>query len=529
MVFDLSKMLKPIVVRSSFLGTAEVDARKQSFYDWFRKARDQNRWINPDAFVRSLLAEQTSLRSTGRPPPQRQIESLTTRQLNAFAKAFIKAAGFLIAPRHIENAKGKLHRQRTPDPSLLERQPRESGSAQLFRLLTERDEEQRVIERQRAVELKKMIEGPCGWLRRIDPVGEQVEKLRREMLGPSVLGQLMGTPTIGAELTRLQAQTLAQAEEINRAIDRAAGVGHFYASATRQHELLATQLADRASMISQAKDALGSIMGVSGAADRFLKEEMTRQKVWGDSIRQFLNPGLSSGLLASMIGHQAHMSVSEAIEAAAGLSRGFRTTANLGLAGVAPRGAAAEVLRRYRADSLDHSDLFGDVMSGIQRFDADDFSDQELSEHLNKARSAARESDLADPMQAQMAFALIMLLLAVCQTILQLEAIELARSSATSAAVEAGTAEMKALRNDLRRQREQDRREWRDIRYVVDVTPLRVEPDRRSMPLLEVYPDQLLRILEVKGGWARVEVMSYGSGEPISGWINRSRLRGRPS
>lgn len=529
MVFDLSKALKPVVVRSSFLGTVEVEARKQSFYDWFRKARDQKRWVDPYAFVRSLLLEQTSLRSTGQPPGKKQIDSLTTRQLNAFANALVKAAGFLIAPRGMEDARGKLRQRQVADPSLVERRAGERASTHLFRLLMERDEEQRTIERERAAELKKIIEGPVNWLRRLDPMGDQIEKLRREVLGRSLLSQLTGASTVGTELTRLQAKSFAQAEEISRAVDRAAGVGTFYTSALRQRELLASQLADRTSIVSRARDTIGSIMGASSATDRFLQAEMTRQRMWGESIKQFLNPGLSHGLLASMMGAQQQMSVSDAIEAAAGLSRGFRTAANLGLAGIAPRGAASEVLRQYNADFRNHSHLFREVMTGIQRFDVENLCDEELSEGLNKARETARGIDLTDPAQVQMVLALITLLLMVYATILQQDAIEIARSSATSGDVAAATAEMKGLRDDLRRAREEDRIEWRDIRFVVDVTPLRAEPDRGSAALLEVYPDQLLRIREVKGSWARVEVIPYSTGEPASGWIDRRRLRASPT
>jgi hypothetical protein len=333
------------------------------------------------------------------------------------------------------------------------------------------------------------------------------------------MSQLSGAGTLLSEQARLQSLTRTRAEEISHAIDHAAGLGTFYTSAIRQRELLASQLADRGSMISRTRDAMGSMIGASGA----------RRVAWGDSIKQFLNPGISTGLLASMIGAQRGASVSDAIELAAGLSRGFRTTANVGLAGLGPRGAASEVLRNYRAEWLDHSDIFRDVMTGIEGLDADDLNDAELSEGVNKARRIAQGIDINDPAQAQTILSLIMLLLMVYAIILQQEAIDVAKLSATSADVATATAEMRGLRDDLTKAREEERREWREIRFIAKVTPLRAEADSRSMELLDIYPDQLLRVIEVNGAWARVEVIPYSSDRPVSGWINRTHLRASPN
>jgi hypothetical protein len=528
MAFDLSTLLKPIPVRSSFLGTVEVDARKQSFYDWFRQGRTQERWANPHAFVRSLLAEQACLKSTGEPPGVARIDALTPRQLNAIAKAFIKASGKQIVPRLIEDRGGKrLRARRDGEDYPLARQSGENESARLLRLLSDRDDESRARARQHAADLRKMLEGPAGMLRLVDPIGDQINKLRREMLGPSVLAEFTASGRATTLRAQLEAQTRSSAAQISRAIDTAILGRNLHTSAVRQYDYLASELAIRESEISRARSTLASVVGASSTADRFLQAEMAQRRAWGESVRQFLHPSLASGLLASVVGVQRNIAVSDAIEAAAGLSRGFMTAANLGLTGAAARGAAAAVLSQYRADPSYHSDLFRDVMRGIQLVDADELDDDRLAEGLSHAQRNTRRIDLTDPAQAALLLALISILLSVYQTVLQYEAMDAAKFSATSADVHSVQIEMKALRDDLRRDREERRREWRDVRYVIDATPLRAEPDGSSIALLTVYPDQLLRILEVKGRWARVEVISYSSGATESGWISRRRLRVR--
>lgn len=517
MAIDLTHLLRPVAVRTSFLGRVEVEARRQSFFDWFRKERDAGHWDDSLAFVRRLLAEQTFRR--GEPLHEAEIAVLTSRQLNAFAKAFIKAAGALLSSRYDRDGRRKGGRVGGDEANAQARRTGENESARLLRILTERDEAQRTFEKERLAQIRKMLSGPGEALGRLDPL----EKIRRDLVGPSILDEMRRSGAALREAQGLQHRTRSYAEEIGRVIDRNLLGLSPTASSLRQIGFLQSALSNRGSELSRAADKLLLGLGAFSAAKDFLEADRARQTAWGETVRKMLHPTLDEGLLASVLGFR-NVAAHRAIETAAELSLGFRTTANLGLAGAASPGAVAQVLSRYRAASALHSELFGDVLGGIERVDAADVAGEDLVEGLDRARRSARRIDLSDPAQASLALMLITLLVMVYQTLLQQDALEIARSSATSADIAAVTAEMHALRDELRKDREEARAEWRHIRYVREVSPLRAEASSGSMTLLHVYPDQPLRILAVDGAWARVEVLAYDTGKPVFGWVVRRRL-----
>jgi hypothetical protein len=395
----------------------------------------------------------------------------------------------------------------------------ETEGARLLRLLSDLDEERRTSARQQLADMRKMLECPADLFRRLDPIDDQLNKLRQQVLGPSTLAQMTAASLLREQQT---SRGLAYSRELSRAIDATILGRHTVTEALRQQDYLASQIA-AASNAGRANSVFG-LSGSSRLADNFLAR-IEQQTAWGESVRRFLQPSFASGLLASMIGVQHGIAASAAIEAAAGLSGGFMTAANLGLAGLSAPGAVAAILSEYRADPSRHSDLFRDVMRGIQLADAGELVEQDLSESLGEARRHVRGINLRDPAQLAVLIALITLLLMVLQTKLQYDGMEQGKSSATPADVQATQAEVRDLREDLRRRRADDQR----IRYVTGITLLRAAPDRAAPVLLRVYPDQVLRVIEAEGAWARVEVISYSSGATQSGWIARRNLRVQPA
>ena len=65
----------------------------------------------------------------------------------------------------------------------------------------------------------------------------------------------------------------------------------------------------------------------------------------------------------------------------------------------------------------------------------------------------------------------------------------------------------------------------RDARVVIQSAPLRMAPDAKAPVIRMVYPDDRVRVQEVKGSWALVEVFEYKSEATVTGWINRRMLR----
>jgi hypothetical protein len=65
----------------------------------------------------------------------------------------------------------------------------------------------------------------------------------------------------------------------------------------------------------------------------------------------------------------------------------------------------------------------------------------------------------------------------------------------------------------------------KDARVLNRTAPLRATPQPKGFILRQLYPDDRVRVLEVQGGWARVEVYGYSSENVIKGCVNRRALR----
>src|SRR6185437_15843406 len=71
----------------------------------------------------------------------------------------------------------------------------------------------------------------------------------------------------------------------------------------------------------------------------------------------------------------------------------------------------------------------------------------------------------------------------------------------------------------------QEHEKDRNLRVLVRSAPLRATPQAGGKFMRQLYPDDLVRVLDVKDGWAHVEVFQYNSEQLINGWINRRVLR----
>jgi hypothetical protein len=83
--------------------------------------------------------------------------------------------------------------------------------------------------------------------------------------------------------------------------------------------------------------------------------------------------------------------------------------------------------------------------------------------------------------------------------------------------------ELKKALAQFKQEHEKDR----NLRVLVRSAPLRMTPEADGKIMRQLYPDDLVRVLDVKDGWAQVEVFQYNSEQLINGWINRRVLRVR--
>jgi cell division protein FtsB len=89
-------------------------------------------------------------------------------------------------------------------------------------------------------------------------------------------------------------------------------------------------------------------------------------------------------------------------------------------------------------------------------------------------------------------------------------------------------ASVQATQADIETSRRELTARDRQLRYVHERAPLRLEPHREGPTIRFVYSDQVLRALEEQGDWLKVEVYDYQSEGSTIGWISRRRVRIQP-
>ncbi|WP_342709896.1 SH3 domain-containing protein [Bradyrhizobium sp. B124] len=199
----------------------------------------------------------------------------------------------------------------------------------------------------------------------------------------------------------------------------------------------------------------------------------------------------------------------------------------------------ADVLARYDQGGRNDAPVFSAVLDGIRAFDADEPSDELVAEVLARVDESVRASGALNSLKGQgianligvlsCVIALVGIPIALKSLEISRESLAVSRESAKSAREGATSEDIAAL---LRVHQERTKKEVeadRSIRYLHGRTLLRSGPNGNERTMRIVYPDQLVRVLETKRDWVRVEVYDYGNEMPIVGWISRSLLRVRPA
>jgi hypothetical protein len=405
-------------------------------------------------------------------------------------------------------------------------------SDELLRLLIDFNEERSARSRQVIGELAKLTQ-PAETLSRA------LEPLRRGILDSAMvsrLDSLTGVLGTSGQLAEAMKASLGASRAIQDALKpmNSAGVFHDAArsfSALRpaileHHRLISDQLALRESTLSGLRTGFAGLLGIQAPlAPHFAEALRESQSSWAKSLQDLVRPFGADGLLGSLASAQRGLSWSARLTAAAALSPGFTTVANLGLAGAAAQGVVADVLRNYGDPSDRFNDVFREALRTARLVD-DEADDADYEEAIQSAWKKGRSRwDLRDPAQASVLLSIVTLLLMIYQTRLNYDALQVARSSATSADIVELQSEVKRVGDALLRNRDAGDVNWANIRYVSGPAPLRAEAHGKGALLATVYPDQLIKVLKARGQWASVEVIGYSGTAEIRGWINRRHLR----
>ncbi len=207
---------------------------------------------------------------------------------------------------------------------------------------------------------------------------------------------------------------------------------------------------------------------------------------------------------------------------------GWQFTAVSGLGGLAARGPAAAVLAGYDASAADDAILYRTVVRAAHGLDE---GGRDVSAVFLAAIASAWEilrqkwSSNDDGIAKINAVELLTLLCAIASLWVAKVGLDLSEANASTQDVQDVEMAVAAVGREVRSLAVEQHD--RDVRYrhVARPSLLRIGPSAQADVIMQIYEDQLLRVMDSDGEWVRVEVLSYRNEEPMVGWISRRRLR----
>jgi len=304
-------------------------------------------------------------------------------------------------------------------------------------------------------------------------------------------------------------------------------------------EIARSKIFDKLGLISDA--IAGSRAGLIGletnTATRLFQEQSKTRKMLNSQFHIGIDPALFGG-----IGKFPEIDLARtgAIgKILADLSRpSVLNGALMAMNGLMPKGVIADVLKQHVSPiDLGHASKFKPAFDGLTSIDETVFDGEILSKAIISTHDSLSKQD-SRSFNLEYAFFLLalltalmtarMLYLAEISTDLQQSQLEVAQAGATSEdmgeVIEAIEKSSSEISDTLNKQAENDRH----IRYVHNDVRLRVEANVDAMVIQYIYPDQIVRIIEANGHWAKVEIIDYRTERPVRGWVPRSTLRHSP-
>lgn len=517
---DLASIYGPIEINAGPAGPIRVPIRTAGFLSWFEAAERRQRWADGDAFVRALLAEQARYGH-----PERADQPLEADLIGQFDAEAVEAIAhkmlMAIGPSLIragERQQGPAETETVPVAETVNA-PSEPATARLLAMVRDYYEHHRAATKRIAERFLK--DDSLATIRRALKLTSPIQQELDHIHSASRLFREAGAASrfLAERPLASQLQGLASSEffdQQKRIADQIAAI-----TAPMQKLVPSLALAERFQpMLSPAlRDAI-----------------LGNQLAWAKTVNAGFDLRLSDRLFAD-IGHIQSASATAAASVAAILAQtrfdrfGFQATANLALEGLIAPGAAADVLQRYAEASTLHGATFDAVLEAIRSLDDDDDPSENAEAAAERAwhRILTRLSENRKDFSRQSWIELATLLLAVIGVIFAAASYAEQRRSDSSPVLKQIQTELRAIREETVAARASDAEADRTLRYVHATVNLRAEPSRGGMVIRLVYPDQLVKLVDTRGEWARVEVFDYASETPLIGWISRRHLRVRPA
>ena len=459
--------------------------RTVGFLRWAETEQQKASWRHGPAFVRRLLVDRGS-QTDGAPIASDRVAQLTDAQVEEIARAAL----LVVRP-------------------WLDRRRRDTADATQARAAATGDASE---------DLRSVVDAYVGW---------QQETLRDSARR---MQDALGFAKLGA---------FNHVVERTNAVSATARLGEEYRKMTAPRLTILDSLTKaHRSMISQATSPLLSVRGIGPniASEHFASLFAATKTVdalmpsigWARDLHKGLGVGISKSMLEAIGGSRslASLALPESHALLRMTKPGFGMLSAIGLGGLGPRGAIADLLATY--EQSDRAPIFGAVGGAVETLDLPDEARldrllERIEQVLHQVSTALDRLPKSDGLSREALIALIGLLVAIASTAIAYDALEVARQGPTAAQFDRLNQEVEAIRADAHQAAPDPA-----SRYLDSTAPLRAEPQANGLLLRIVYPDQRLMVRRTDGAWAFVEVYDYRSDQSITGWISRKRLRLSP-
>lgn len=514
---DLNDLFPRTVFHAPPLGDVSVDLASGALVEWFRRLDCQGDLTDANMLARRLLSE-NGADADEAPLDPATVDALTGDELDAAAGALIEAGGRVFEPRHIDDPSAPAGARKRTEAEIypVHPEPGEREVTRLQRLLREAvsdADRRRRISRERIVSQSSI--GQILQNLHESPAYRMAQAARGAML-PSILAQRHAFPA---------PFNPPRATDILAAAERGATWIDTVEAARRSTILTPSKIHD----LFRTPGYPNSLGAVAAAADYG-----RRLAQINDRFALNISSGAFRDLAAFQRFDEQQRWTRETLDSARAFSDYFRPgwqlTASAGLAGLAGAGAVSSALAHYD-DEGELAELFAATLDGIREFDVvDDVAEVDLGPTLLRLVELyyallARTGDFVAREGLVAIFGLLVAVGALVDQHIHAANDDSQRLLAESVvATRASTEEIRRLRADLERQSQENRdRELRG-RDVRALTRLRAAPDREATVILDVHPGDYVRVVDVRGHWAEVEVYRYFDGSMVRGWLPRSSL-----
>lgn len=252
-----------------------------------------------------------------------------------------------------------------------------------------------------------------------------------------------------------------------------------------------------------------------------------------------LNRDLHLGINESIFGRMANIDklFEDQMASTRDMISGFAKPSSLSLAALtaremAPRGAVADIFKQIiNPLALERHSLFENSLKGLAAFDGPEIKPEILAGAIIRAHDKVEESKEGgmslETVMAWMTF--LMLLMALWNAYMQHEMWQMENeNTAASEKLNLSVERIEKSASDISKTLRQKANDQSAVRYIHKDAVIRTEPNKEAQELRYIYPDQLIRVVDTKGHWAKVEILDYRTEKRERGWIARSQLRIEP-